>query len=67
MIKNWQGRKGLQLSETLTEEEQEKCELFEGLFQTLSNTFKSRYNETIKLLHFCKLAGKLDENAEKWM
>ena len=66
-IKNWLGRKDLQLLEILTETEQEKCEMSEGLFQTLSNKFKLRYKETIKLLQFCKLARKPDENTEEWM
>ena len=38
-----------------------------GIFQTLSNEFKLRYNETIKSLQFCKLARKPDENVEEWM
>ena len=49
IIKNWLGRKDLLLLETLTEAEQEKCETSKGLFQTLSNYFKPRYNETIKI------------------
>ena len=51
-MKNWLGRKGLQLLETLTEAEQEKCEMSEQLFQSLSNKFKLRYNETINLHNF---------------
>ena len=35
--------------------------MFEGLFQTLSNKFKMRYNETMKLLQFHKVARKPDE------
>ena len=34
----------------------------EGLFQTLSNKFKLRYNETIKSLQFHKLSRKPDKN-----
>ena len=44
-----------------------KCETSEGLFQTLSNKFKLRYNETIKFLQFHKMAWKPDENVEEWM
>ena len=39
----------------------------EGLFQTFSNKLKLRCNEAIKLLQFCKLARKPDENAKEWM
>ena len=39
----------------------------EGLFHTLSNKFKLGYSETFKLLQFCKLARKPDENSEEWM
>ena len=66
LIKNWL-RKDLQLLETLTDAEQEKCEASEGLFQTLSNKFQPRYNETIKSLQFHKLVRKPDENAKEWM
>ena len=67
MIKNWLGRKGLQLLDTSTKADQEKCEMSEGLFQTLINKFKLRYNETVKSLQFHKLAKQPDENTEEWM
>ena len=35
--------------------------------QTLSNKFKLRYIETIKLLQFHKLGRRSYENAEEWM
>ena len=52
IIIKWLGRKGLQYLETLTETEQEKCNTLEGLFATLNNKFKPKYNETIKSLQF---------------
>ena len=67
IIKNWLGRKGLYLLETLTEVEQEKCETSEGLFHTLSSKFKFVYNEIIKSLQFCKLVRQSNKNVEKWM
>ena len=37
--KNWLGRQGLQLLETLTQAEQGASNAEEGLFETLSNKF----------------------------
>ena len=44
LINNRLGRKGLQLLELLTEAEQGECKISEGLFQTMINKFKLRYN-----------------------
>ena len=60
-------QKGLQLLETLTQAEQEKCETPEGLFSTLNGKFKPWYSETIKSLQFCKLVRHSNESAEEWM
>ena len=63
LIKNWLGRKGLQLLETLTQAEKEKCEMSEGLFKTLNNKFKPWYNETIKSLQYQKLSRQANGSA----
>ena len=38
-----------------------------GLFNTLSEKFKSSKNETILSLHYCKLMRNTDDSAEEWM
>ena len=48
IIKNWLGRQGLQLLETLMQAEQEVCNEEECLFEILNNKFRLQYNETIK-------------------
>ena len=48
--KNWLGRKGLQYLETFMTVENKMCNTLEDLFETLSNKFKSQYDETIKSL-----------------
>ena len=40
IIKNWLGRKGLQLLETLTQAEQDKCKTTKELFITLNSKLK---------------------------
>ena len=67
LVKNWLGRKGLQYLETLTNAEKEICNALEGLFETLTNKFKSQYNEKIKALQFRKLYRYDDENVEEWI
>ena len=52
IIKNWPGRKGLQLLESLTQAGKEVCNTEEGLFEMLNSKFKPQYNETIKPLQF---------------
>ena len=64
--KNWLGRQGLQLWETLTEAEQEAC-YEEGQFEIFNNRFKPQDNETIILLQFCKLVRQQNESAEEWV
>ena len=54
MVKNWLGRKDLQFIESLTSTEKDKCSTLEGLFKMLTSKFRSQFNETIKLLQFCK-------------
>ena len=49
IIKNWLGRQGLQLLETLTQAAEEACHDEEGLFGTLGYRFKPQNNETIKI------------------
>ena len=41
--------------------------MLEGIFETLTNTFKPQYNKTIKLLQFWKLYRYEVENVEEWM
>ena len=48
IIENWLSRKGIQFLETLTQAEQERCNIQEGLFTTLINKFKPQYNEAIR-------------------
>ena len=64
LVKNWLGRKGLQYLETLMTIKKETCNTLEGLFETLSNTFKPQYNETIKSLQLRTLYHHDDENVE---
>ena len=40
IIKNWLGRKGLQLLEMITQAKKGKCETSKGLFKTLNEKFK---------------------------
>ena len=47
--------------------EKETCNTLEGLFEKLSNKFKSQYNETIKSLQFRKIYQNDKENVEEWM
>ena len=47
IIKNWLGRQGLQLLESLPQTKQEVGNKEEGLFEMLNNKFKPQYNETI--------------------
>ena len=36
---NWLGRQGLHLLETLMQAEQERCDIADGLFDTVNNIF----------------------------
>ena len=67
MIKNWLGKKGLQLLEMLTPAGKENCETSEGIFKTLNDKSKPHYIITIKSLLFHKLYRQTNENAEEWM
>ena len=67
VIKNWQGREGLQLIATLTQEEQESCNDEKGLFDTIDKQFKPHWNETIKFLQFHELARQSNESTEEWI
>ena len=42
IMKKWLGRQGLQLSESLTQAEQEPCNTVQGLLETLSTKFKPK-------------------------
>ena len=46
----WLGTKGLQFLEILTQAEKERCNMTEGLLNTLVKKFKPQYNKTIKSL-----------------
>ena len=58
MVKNWLGRKGLQVLEMLMNEEKTTCNTLEGLFETLSNKIRPQFNEMINSLQFQKLYRK---------
>ena len=60
IIKNWLGRQGLQLLETLAQSDEE------SLLETLGNRFNLQYHEALKLLYFCKLLRQHNESAEEW-
>ena len=49
IIKNWLGRQGLQLLESVTQAVQEICNTEGGLSELFNNKFKPQYNETIKV------------------
>ena len=55
IIKNWLGRRGLQLIDSLTQEEKQACETFEGLCSTFAEKICPAFNETIKSLQYRKL------------
>ena len=63
IIKNWQGRQGLQLLEFLPQAKQETCNTEECLFEML-NKFKPQYHKTIKFLQFHKLMRQANGNTE---
>ena len=65
IIRNWLGRQGLQLLETLKQAKQETCN-DEGLFKTPNRKFKLQYNETIKSLQFLILVRQHNESMEEW-
>ena len=67
LIKNWLGRKGLPILETLTQAEKEKCETSKELFKTLKDKFKPLCNDTIKSLQFLKLNRQSNGSLEEWM
>ena len=53
--------KGLQFTESLTHVEKDKCNIIEGIFQTLTSKFRPQFNKTIKSLQFCKLNSQSGE------
>ena len=57
----------LQFIDSLTQEEKQAHETFEGLCSTFAEKFHPAFNETIKLLQFRKLCRLDGENAEAWM
>ena len=65
ILKNWLGRQGLQLLETLMEAEQESCNNEEGLFKILNTKFKLQYNEIIKSLQFNNLVRHHNGSTEE--
>ena len=58
--------KGLRFVQSVNDK-QEKCKISSGLFEVLSDKYKSEHNEMILLLQCCKLARKDDENVEEGM
>ena len=67
MVKNWLGRKGLQLFEMVTNEEKTTFSTLEGIFETPPSKFKKQFKETRKSLEFWKLCIKDGENTEEWL
>ena len=67
IIVNWLGCKGLHFIQTLTGEEQETCKGSAGLINTLNVQFKLQHNETVLLLHYCKLNRDENVKAEEWI
>ena len=67
VVKNWLGRKGLHILETIMLAEKEVCNMLDGLFDMLATKFNPQYNETIKSLQFRKLFQFDNENVEEWM
>ena len=67
IIKNWLGRQGLQLLETLIQTKREACYDEEGLFEILNTMLRPQYNEKIKSLQFHSLARYYNESMKGWM
>ena len=67
VIKNCLGGEGLQLTVTLTKEEQNVCNDDKSLFKTLRKKFKPQFNEMIESLQFYKLVNWSNVSAEGWM
>ena len=67
IVKNWLDRKGLHYIENLTEGEKQACNTLQGLFDTLAEKFRPKFNETIKSLQFRKLYRFKGRSAEEWM
>ena len=65
IVKNWLGRKEIQVLESLTNEEKVTCSMLDGLFETLTNKFGPQFNKTIKSLQFHKLSRQDGESAEE--
>ena len=62
IVKNWLGRKGLQLIKSLTLAEKDTCSTLGGLFEILTMKFKHQFNEIIKSLKQNKLSRQNGEN-----
>ena len=66
-VLTWLGREGLQIRQTLNDEEKEKCKTIMGLFKVLSELFKSQHIETVLPLQYCKLLGEPSDDAAEWI
>ena len=66
MVKNRLGQKSLQLIESLTTTEKDRCSTLEGLFHILTNKFRPQFSETIKSLQFHLVIRHNRESAEEW-
>ena len=67
IILNWIGQEGVRFMQTLNDKEQGNCRTSAGLFELLSDKFKSKYNETILSLQYCKLLREQNEDAKGWI
>ena len=67
IIKKWQGREGHQFMQTLTKSGQGPFQMATRLFEKLNVKLKPQHDETILLLHYCKLSRQANEAAEEWI
>ena len=67
VIKNWLGRRGLQLIKTFTKKGKEKCKMPKGLFPVLSHKLKPCHNKIVLLLQYLKLKRKSHKSNQEWM
>ena len=63
VINNLLGKEVLQLIQTFTFEEKEKCTTEKGLFTVLCSTIKLQHNRIIISLQYLKLHRKSNESA----
>ena len=65
VINTWLGQEGLQLKQTSTQKEKEKCRTAKGLFTVLCRMFKPWHNRIIISLQYCMLHKRNNEFVQK--